>query len=223
MNCHKHIHTGEGGILVTNDDLLAERMYLIRNHAEASVGDMNIENLSNMLGHNFRLGEIECAIGIEQLKKLDSFLNTRRSAAEKLTTSLGKLKGLITPIVKKGYTHSYYMFFMKINEEITGVSRDKLYDALIAEGIQGLNKKFANLHLLPMYQKKIAYGNNGFPWQSEFCKRDINYKKGICPVAERLHDKTYIGFEMCRFELLDEDINNIIKAFYKVWNNLDNL
>ena len=71
------------------------------------------------------------------------------------------------------------MFFMKINEEITGVSRDKLYDALIAEGIQGLNKKFANLHLLPMYQKKIAYGNNGFPWQSEFCKRDINYKKGF--------------------------------------------
>ena len=223
LNCHKHIHTGEGGILVTNDDFLAERMYLIRNHAEASVGDMNIENLSNMLGHNFRLGEIECAIGIEQLKKLDSFLNTRRSAAEKLTTSLGKLKGLITPIVKKGYTHSYYMFFMKINEEITGVSRDKLYDALIAEGIQGLNKKFANLHLLPMYQKKIAYGNNGFPWQSEFCKRDINYKKGICPVAERLHDKTYMGFEMCRFELLNEDINNIIKAFYKVWNNLDNL
>ena len=84
MNCHKHIHTGEGGILVTNDDLLAERMYLIRNHAEASVGDMNIENLSNMLGHNFRLGEIECAIGIEQLKKLDSFLNTRRSALKNL-------------------------------------------------------------------------------------------------------------------------------------------
>jgi len=223
LNYHKHIHTGEGGILVTNDDYLAERMFLIRNHAEAAVGDMNIENLSNMLGHNFRLGEIECAIGIEQLKKLDFFVNTRRFAAEKLTNALSKLKGLSTPIVKKGCTHSYYMFFMKVNDDITGVSRDKIYDALVAEGVQGLSKKFANLHLLPLYQKKIAYGNNGFPWNSEFCKRDISYKKGICPVAEKLHDNSYLGFEMCRFELPEDDLNSMIKAFYKVWNRLEDL
>ena len=223
LNYHKHIHTGEGGILVTNDDNLAERMYLIRNHAEAAVGDMNIENLSNMIGHNFRLGEIECAMGIEQLKKLDYLVKTRRSAAEKLTKELSNLKGLSTPIVRKDCTHSYYMFFMKINKKITGVSRDKIYEALVAEGIQGLSTKFANLHLLPLYQKKIAYGTKGFPWNSEFCKRDINYNKGICPVAETLHDETYLGFEMCRFELSEIDINNIIKAFKKVWNNLENL
>ena len=70
LNYHKHIHTGEGGILVTNDDFLAERMYLIRNHAEASVEAIDLKNISNMIGHNFRLGEIECAIGIEQLKNL---------------------------------------------------------------------------------------------------------------------------------------------------------
>ena len=69
LNYHKHMHTGEGGILVTNDDELADRMRLIRNHAEAVVEDKGVDNLNNMLGHNFRLGEIECAIGIEQLKK----------------------------------------------------------------------------------------------------------------------------------------------------------
>jgi len=72
LNYHKHIHTGEGGILVTNDDEIADRLRLIRNHAEAVVGDKGVTNLSNMIGHNFRLGEIECAIGIEQLKKLGS-------------------------------------------------------------------------------------------------------------------------------------------------------
>ena len=221
LNYHKHIHTGEGGILVTNDDNLAERMFLIRNHAEAAVGDMNIKNLSNMLGHNFRLGEIECAIGIEQLKKLDYLVKTRRSAAEKLTKELSTLQGLTTPIVKKGFTHSYYMFFMKINKEITGISRDRIYDALVDEGVEGLSTKFANLHLLPLYQKKIAYGNKGFPWNSDLCKRDINYKKGICPVAEKLHDESYLGFEMCRFELKENDINNIILAFKKVWRNLE--
>ena len=70
------------------------------------------------------------------------------------------------------------------------VSREKIYDALIAEGIEGLSKQYLNLHLLPLYQKKIAYGSKGFPWNSEICKRNINYKKGICPVAEELQDKT---------------------------------
>ena len=74
LNFHKHIHTGEGGVLVTDNDDIAERLKLIRNHAEAVVGDMGITNLNNMIGYNFRLGEIESAIGIEQLKKLNGFV-----------------------------------------------------------------------------------------------------------------------------------------------------
>ena len=108
LNYHKHIHTGEGGILVTNDDQLAERMYLIRNHAEAAVGDMRIENLSNMLGHNFRLGEIECSIGIEQLKKLESLVKTRQ-IAEKLTNRK-QFKRIKNTFVKMD-THSLHVFY----------------------------------------------------------------------------------------------------------------
>lgn len=223
LNYHKHIHTGEGGILVTDDDDLAKRMYLIRNHAEAAVGDMGIKDLNNMIGHNFRLGEIECAIGIEQLKKLDSLVKTRRDAAQKLSLGLGELRGLIIPTVKKGYTHSYYMFFMRLDLKVIKVSRDKIFEALVAEGVQGLSKQYQNLHLLPMYQNKIAYGKKGFPWSSEFCRREISYKKGICPVAEELNDKSYLGLEMCLFQLTDFDIKSIIKAFNKVWNNLDTL
>lgn len=223
LNYHKHIHTGEGGILVTNDDNLADRMRLIRNHAEAAVGNMGLLNISNMIGHNFRLGEIECAIGIEQLKKLPSFVESRQLAAARLSEGLKGLSGLRTPLVKPDCTHSYYMFFMVIDDAVLGTSRDSIFEALVAEGLPGLSTKFENLHLLPMYQRKIAYGSMGFPWTSDICQRDVDYSKGICPVAENLHDKSYIGFQMCMFELTDFEIDLIISVFHKVWSRLDDL
>ena len=69
----------------------------------------------------------------------------------------------------------------------------------------------------------MAYGSNGFPWTAHFSKRNIDYKKGICPVAEKLQEKTYIGFGICQYELSDNDVSLIIKSFKKVWNNLDEL
>ncbi len=223
LNYHKHIHTGEGGILVTNDDELALRMRLIRNHAEAALRDLQLDDISNMLGHNFRLGEIECSIGIEQLKKLSSFVGSRQRAAIRLNEGLRDLKGLKIPIVKDECTHSYYMYFMQIDTKAIGVPRDRILEALIAEGVPGLSKTFENVHLLPMYQKKVAYGNEGFPWNSSICKRDVSYDKGICPVAENLHDESYIGFQMCMFALSDNELDLFISAFKKVWRNLDDL
>lgn len=223
LNYHKHIHTGEGGILITNDAKLAKRMQLIRNHAEAAVQGMGEENISNLIGYNFRLGEIECAIGIEQLKKLDKFVQSRQRAAERLTNGLADLKGLRTPIIKTGCTHVYYVYPMILNIKELKISRKKIVAALREEGVDGLAEGYANIHMLPMYQKKIAYGPNGFPWNSNICSRDINYDKGICPVAEELHDESFIGYEMCLHELCDEDVDLILEAFHKVWKNLDKL
>ena len=123
LNYHKHIHTGEGGIVVTDDDEIADRLRLIRNHAEAVVGDKGVTDLRNMIGYNFRLGEIECAIGIEQLKKLDAFVAGRQRAAERLTRGLDGLPGLRTPIVKPGCTHSYYVYPMVLDLDRLGVQR----------------------------------------------------------------------------------------------------
>ncbi len=223
LNYHKHIHTGEGGILVTNDDALADRIRLIRNHAEAAVGDMGMADISNMIGHNFRLGEIECAIGIEQLKKLSGFVESRQRAAERLSDGLKGLAGLNTPVVKPGCTHSYYMYFMVVDDAVLGVSRNRIFEALVAEGVPGLSTTFANLHLLPMYQRKIAYGSRGFPWTSDICQRDVSYDKGICPVAEGLHDRSYIGFQMCMHQMSDSEVDSMVEAFHKVWANLDSL
>jgi dTDP-4-amino-4,6-dideoxygalactose transaminase len=223
LNYHKHIHTGEGGILVTNDDELAERMQLIRNHAEAVVKDKGVTNLTNMVGYNFRLGEIECAIGIEQLKKLDSKIKSRIHAAERLRNGLKGLSGLKLPEIRSEATHVYYIFPMEIDEKVTGVSKNRIYEALVAEGVSDISLQYANLHLLPMYQKKIAYGSKGFPWTSDICKRDVDYSKGICPVAEGLNDSTYLGYEMCVREFPDEHVDLVISAFQKVWKHLKQL
>lgn len=223
LNYHKHIHTGEGGIMVTDDAVLAERMRLIRNHAEAVVGDKGVTNLSNMLGYNFRLGEIESAIGIEQLKKLKNLVTTRQRAAERLSRGLKDLKGLRTPVVKPGCTHAYYVYPMVYDAKQTGVSRTRIHQALVAEGIPGIAACYQNIHLLPMYQQKMAYGSSGFPWTSSICRREVDYSKGICPVAEELHDSSYLALGICMHEFPDQDVDLIIGAFRKVWNHLEAL
>ena len=220
LNYHKHIHTGEGGILVTNNDELADRMRLIRNHAESVVEDKGVSNLNNMVGHNFRLGEIECAIGIEQLKKLKQLIKTRQKIAERLIEGLKNMVGLRLPIVQDDCTHVYYVLPLIVDVEKLGTSREFIVQALEAEGVPGLSAGYQNIHLLPIYQKKIAYGSNGFPWTLDGVRQDIDYTKGICSVAEMLHEKTFIGFQMCLHELSDNEIDLIIRAFKKVWKNI---
>jgi len=222
LNYHKHIHTGEGGILVTDDDDIAERLQLIRNHAEVVVKDKGVTNLTNMVGHNFRLGEIECAMGIEQLRKLKGLVQSRQLLAERLTEGLKSLDGLKTPTQFNNRTHVYYVYAMQLDLEVLQVSRQKIVEALAAEGVI-VSSGYQNIHLIPMYQQKIAFGSKGFPWSSEFCKREISYKKGICPNAEYLNDNSYIGFGMCVYDLTLEDIKLIVNAFHKVWKNLDNI
>ena len=125
------------------------------------------------------------------------------------------------PIVESECTHVYYVYPLILDEERLGVRRERIAEALQAEGVEGIATGYQNIHLLPVYQQKIAYGSAGFPWTADFCRRDVDYSKGICPVAEELHDRSYLGFAMCLHELSDKDIDLLIKAFCKVWTNLD--
>lgn len=224
LNYHKHINTGEGGVCVTDDPVLAERIQLIRNHGEAVVGDKGVTDLTNMVGFNFRMGEIEAAIGIEQLKKLKDLVGERQRAANRLAEGIRDLKGLRLPIVKPDCTHVYYQFPLLNNEQLTGAHRKRLVEALTAEGVPAMGGGgYVNVHLLPMYQKKIAFGSKGFPWVPEIYKGSVSYQKGICKIAEELHDRSFIGMEMCLYHYTDADIDQMIEAFRKVWDNLDQL
>lgn len=222
LNYHKHIHTGEGGIIVTNDDNLAERLQLIRNHGECVVEGKGVQKLNNIVGYNFRLGEIESAIGIEQLKKLKGYTESRKKIANRLSEGLTCLDGLKTPVVKDNCSHVYYNYPMIIDVEKLGCNKFKIAKALYAEGVE-LATCYQNIHLMPMYQKKIAFGSKGFPWTADFTRKNISYSKGICPIAEKLNDETYLGFGLCSYDLSNKDIDLIIKSFKKVWDNIDQL
>lgn len=222
LNYHKHINTGEGGIIVTNNKKLYERACLIRNHAEAVVNkNSNTKQLSNMIGYNFRLGELESAIGIEQLKKLKNLIIKRQNIAKILNEGLSSLTHLKIPSVLKENTHSYYIYPINIDIEKIGISRKKIVNKLKKSGVPGLAEGYVNIHKLPMYKKKIAYGVNNFPWRSSFNKKIYDYNKEKLPIAEKMHKKNFFAIELCLFDFTEYDANYIVNCFIKVWKTLE--
>jgi len=218
LNYHKHIHCGEGGIIVTDNDRFAERMQMIRNHGEVVVQSDKPEDLAGMLGYNFRMGEIEAAIASIQLDRLADHVHSRQYIADRLNAGLSSLEGLVLPAVSKGCTHVYYVYGMQVDPEVIGVSRHDLVRALRAEGVPALMEGYQNIHLLPVFRNKTAWGQNGFPWNSEYCDHQGEYTDGLCPVAERLHQETFFGLGLCMYNYTDQDIDNIIACFHKVWS-----
>ncbi len=223
LNYHKHIHTGEGGVCVTNDSALAERMQLIRNHAESVVAKKGVTKLNNLIGFNFRLGEVEAAMGREQLKKLPRLATEKTRAGLRLTNGLMDLPFLKTPQILQGSTHVFYVYPMVLDLRGLQVSRTQICQALIAEGVPVVAEGYASLHLLPMFQEKVAYGKESFPWSLTERGRQLSYSRGICPVTEELHEKTLIRLSPCSHRFNDDDVDGIIAAFHKVWKNLDQL
>ena len=220
LNYHKHIHTGEGGVIFTNSDKIAKKLNLIRNHAESVIKSKNKNTLSNLIGYNFRLGEIESAIGIEQLKKLKKEVSKKQKICNMLTNALSDLPGLILPKTQKDFTHSYYVYGINLDLKKLKYSREFILKKLKSKGVPGLSSGYTCLHLLPMFQKKIAYGNKGFPWNSSIYRGKVSYKLGTCPNAEFFHKKSFIKFEVCLFDLSNEDVQFIVKAFRDVWKDL---
>jgi perosamine synthetase len=196
LNRHKHIHSGEGGICVTDDDELAERLYLIRNHGENAVEPLGIADATNLIGFNFRLSEMSAAVALEQLKDVESHVRRRVAAAERLTAELEDVEGLTPPAVRAGCTHVYYMWAFRYDEDAVGVPRSAFSEALHAEGIPHEVGYVAPLYLLPVFQRRVAIGRAGYPF--DLAPRE--YSKGLCPTTERLYEKELMLFEICAYD-----------------------
>lgn len=223
LNYHKTIHTGEGGVVVTNDDDLAERLQLIRNHAEVVVRGKEVQNLVNMVGFNYRMTEIEAAIGSEQLKKLRQLMQKRQENAAYLTERLKGLAGLTPPVVREGATHGYYQYALRYNAVETGVSRERFAEALKSEGLTLGVGYVRPLYLEPMYQNRIAIGKDGFPFTYSGYKGSVSYEKGICPVTEKMHFEELLCGDICHANLGKEDLDDIVAIFKKVVANIEEL
>ena len=223
LNYHKTIHSGEGGVVVTADPELAERLQLIRNHAEVVVGRKGVENIVNMVGQNYRMTEIEAAIASEQLKKLEGLLVPRIACAEYFDKHLAGLPGLTTPVVRPDVRHGYYLYAMRYNPDATGIPREKVAAALQAEGLPIAQGYVRPIYLEPMYQRRIAFGRDGFPFTYSGYKGQVSYERGICPVTERMHFSELMYLPLCHANMKETDRADVVHAFQKVFSHLADL
>jgi perosamine synthetase len=221
LNRHKTIQTGEGGIAVTDDPRLADRLQLIRNHAEAVVGDKGNEDLTNLVGFNFRLCEIEAAIASEQLKKLDGLLAARLEIADRLTATLSELPGLSPPRPGEEIVHGYYEYAVRYDASAFGVERNRFTAALRAEGVPAVDGYVKPLYLEPMFQRRIAIGSDGFPFT--LAGPHVSYSRGICPVTERMYDHELFYANVCYRGISEQDVDDVVRGFEKVVEHSDEL
>jgi len=212
LNCHKTIQTGEGGLCCTRDPDLAMRLRLIRNHGEAVVEEMGLtDRAEQILGFNFRLGELEAAIAREQLRKVSRLTRPRQEIAAVYARRLQRLSGLIVPVVRSDRTHVYYTYMLRLDETAAGVTRRQVVTALAAEGVECFEGYCRPLYLQPLYRAEWP-GKNG-----------RRYSPGLCPVAERLYEREVL-FHAYLYEALRTPwVDEICLAFEKVWANRDEL
>jgi dTDP-4-amino-4,6-dideoxygalactose transaminase len=222
FNEPKNIMSGEGGLIVTNNEKIAVKCRLIRNHGEAIVtDDYTDEDLVNIIGYNFRMTELHAAIAYIQTKKHDKINEIRK---ENYFYLINGIKELFSDyLIPQNITHinSFFAYTasFKWNYRKSGIHRDIIAEALIAEGIP----VFKGYHRLmcdhPMFKRKIAFGKNNYPWM----KNDINYKDLDIPNARNLVENEFLGFLQMGYPNEKKDMDDIIDAFKKIIRNFNHL
>lgn len=206
----KTITTGEGGMLITNDASIAEAARLVRNHGEMVVeGQTERSYSSSMLGWNYRMTEIEAALGITQLSRLDALNEVRVRLADYLSAKIANIEGVSVPICVARARHVYYVYTMKHDEERCGMPREVFVKAMNAEGIPFSAGYVRPLYLAPLYQgrRHAAFQNY---------RGNVTYQKGLCPIAERMYEKEVILTPVVRAPATERDMDDIADAMEKV-------
>ena len=234
LNYHKHIHTGEGGVIVTDNDDLALRCQLIRNHAEAVLDELDTEiDMGNMIGLNFRMTEIEAGIGRIQLQKLPGLVEKRRTNKARLEERLGGIDFLSMPAIRPKTKHALYVHAMKYNQKkAMDVSRANFVKAVNMELMPSGSNKTRNsyvcagyvkpLYKQKLYQKRIDFGKMNYPF-GLFPQNEIDYSQVCCPVVEKMYSQQLIYHDLIHASLNDEDMDDIATAFLKVAEHLSEL
>ena len=178
-----------------------------------------------MIGFNYRMTEIEAAIGRIQLRKLEGFNRKRIDNVHYIESKLSHIPALSFPKVRKDAEHVYYVHACKFDEQIAGIGRNTFIDAVRAElpyhklreqeGVKISSGYVKPLYLQPMFQKRTAYGSSGYP----FSQSDIDYNEGICPVVERMFSSELFLHEFILPSMKKNDIDDVVLAFDKVWKN----
>ena len=199
----KHLATGEGGMVTTDRADLAESLRRFRNHGISSdarqrhaFGQWHYEMV--LLGFNYRLTDIACALGLSQLKKLDANLAHRREIAARYSAAFRNIAGVRVPTVRPDVNPAWHLYPIHVNPPQLNTDRAHVFRALRAENI-GVNVHYIPVHLHPYYRDRFGY------------------KGGEYPVAEAAYEQL-ISLPMFH-SMTDQDVEDVIAALAKVVNH----
>ena len=190
----KSVTTGEGGMLTTNNDELAEKLNMLRNHG-ASVSEEQrhhgpkpyILPAFDMVGYNYRMTDLQGAMGVVQIKKLDTFIDERQVWADYYTAQLTSIPWLKTPQADSGYKHGWQSYVLLVDEKISPMKRNDIMENLQQKGISTRPGTHA-VHMLGYYANTFgikpldypgAYAANEYsisiPLHNRMVKEDFEY------------------------------------------------
>lgn len=196
----KHITTGEGGMITTNDEGLYKKLSLFRTHGITRDPELMSENHGSWyyeqieLGFNYRITDFQCALGLNQLKKNGEFVERRRTIVDFYNNSFKNIDSLVLQKEEEFCKSSWHIYIIKLDCSKLKVGRKEVFDALRAENI-GVNVHYVPVYLHPYY-------------------RQIGYERGICPLAESLYNNI-ITLPLFP-SMTDNDANDVVKAVKKV-------
>lgn len=200
----KHLTTGEGGMITTSSAEYAERMRRFRNHCitrdhheRTAHGAWRYEITG--LGWNYRLTDIQCALGGSQLTKVDGWLQRRREIARRYLAALATIPGAEPLRHRDGVLHAYHLFVIRVDPGCLDAHRDAVFAALRAEGI-GVNVHYEPVHLHPLYRERFGT------------------RPGLCPKAEAAAERI-LSLPMFA-GMSDRDVQDVIAALEKVCHAL---
>lgn len=195
----KLITTGEGGMILTNNEEYAERLKTFRHHGIIKEDDKLEENHGpwyyeiQELGHNFRITDIQCALGISQMDKIDQFVERRREVAQKYNEAFKDLPEIITNEANDA-RHAYHIYVIQLSDGLENY-RKEIFEALRAENI-GVNVHYVPVHLHPYYKREYGREEGDFPRAERYYNRAITL-----PVFPKMDEK---------------DIRDVVKSVKKV-------
>ncbi len=199
----KHLTTGEGGMVTTDNPKYAETLRRFRNHgisSEARQRQASGEWFYEMvlLGFNYRLTDIACALGIQQLQKLESNLARRREIAARYNAEFSDMPGVLIPQVLDGIRPAWHLYPLRLQLERLRAGRGDVFRALRAENI-GVNVHYIPVHRHPYYRDRFGY------------------KDGAYPIAEDAYERL-ISLPMFH-GMSDGDVEDVVNAVSKVMNH----
>ncbi|MBM2826411.1 MAG: DegT/DnrJ/EryC1/StrS aminotransferase [Dehalococcoidia bacterium] len=196
----KHITAGEGGVVTTNNPHLAERLRSFRNHSMSTDARERMEAGAwyyevTDLGYNYRLTDLQCALALSQLKKLEHFVELRNDIAAQYTQALSLLPEVIPPGVRPDVRHAWHIYVVRLDSSRLEADREAIFAALRAENI-GVNVHYIPVHLHPYYRERFGY------------------KRGDYPVAEAAYDS---AITLPLFpKMTHQDVRDVLSAVEKV-------